>query len=184
MTTNDELFRALDTCKQPGYVRPPGYPENTWTFYSPWDDVHLALTTVIGSCQNSLVVAMYGYDDDELAAMIDGFLKNERVYCQISLDKSQAGGVHEKALLQKYQHEMTGNSVAVGTSEKSAIMHRKMAIVDGVWRVSGSTNWSVAGETKQDNELTVMYSAGACAEARPILDIEHDKMLKQMGRTT
>jgi phosphatidylserine/phosphatidylglycerophosphate/cardiolipin synthase-like enzyme len=93
------------------------------------------------------------------------------VYVQITLDRSQAGGVHEKALLQKFSHEMTGNSVAIGTSERSAIMHRKMVIVDGIWRISGSTNWSTSGESLQDNELTILNSATACAEARPILDI-------------
>lgn len=172
----------LDKYKQPGWSAPPDYPAYLRTFYSPWDDVHGVLEAVIGETVSSLVVAMYGYDDDDLAALIDGYLKNPKIYVQVSLDKSQAGGVHEKAILAKYQHEMDGNSVAIGTSEKSAIMHRKMAIVNGVWRVSGSTNWSTSGESKQDNELTIVYSAAACAEARPILDIEHDKMLKQMGR--
>lgn len=172
----------LDKYKQSGYVAPGAYPANMRTFYAPHDDVHGALKAVIGETKTSLVLAMYGYDDDELAQMIAGFLDDERIYCQISLDKSQAGGVHERAILAKYKHEMTGNSVAIGTSEKSAIMHRKMAIVNGVWRISGSTNWSDSGETKQDNELTVIYDAAVCAEARPVLDIEHDKMLTQMNR--
>jgi phosphatidylserine/phosphatidylglycerophosphate/cardiolipin synthase-like enzyme len=60
-------------------------------------------------------------------------------------------------------------------------MHRKMVIVDGLWRVSGSTNWSMAGETLQDNELTIIRDAMVCAEARPVLDIEHDSALKQMA---
>lgn len=171
----------LDQYKQAGYVAPGAYPANLRTFYPPYDDVHGVLKAVIGSTVSSLVVAMYGYDDDELAAMIAALLDNPQVYCQISLDKSQAGGVHEAALLAKYKNEMTGNSVTIGTSEKSAIMHRKMAIVDGLWRISGSTNWSMSGETLQDNELTIVYDAAVCAEARPILDIEHDHMLQQMA---
>lgn len=158
-----------------------GYPETLRTFYSPIDDVHGALKAVIASAQHSIVVAMYGYDDDELAAMLDSALKDSTKYVQISLDKSQAGGVHEKQLLTKYSHEMTGNSVAIGTSEKSAIMHRKMVIVDGLWRISGSTNWSTSGESLQDNEATILRDAVACAEARTVLDIEHNKMLAQMA---
>lgn len=172
----------LDQFKAPGYVMPTGYPPNMRTFYSPEDNVHGALKTVIGSTQRSLVVAMYGYDDDELAEMIDTFLHNDAVYVQLSLDKSQAAGVHERALLDKFAADLDTNSVAIGTSERSAIMHRKMAIVDGLWRISGSTNWSSAGESKQDNELTIVYDASVCAEARPVLDIEHHKMLRQMGR--
>jgi phosphatidylserine/phosphatidylglycerophosphate/cardiolipin synthase-like enzyme len=165
-----------------GVTVDPSYPVGIRTFFSPIDDVHGALKAVIGATSTSLVIAMYGYDDDELAGMIDGFLLNPAVHVQITLDKSQAGGVHERAILAKFKNEMDSNSVAIGTSEKSAIMHRKMVIVDGVWRISGSTNWSTSGETLQDNELTIIRSATVCAEARPILDIEHNKALKQMAR--
>jgi phosphatidylserine/phosphatidylglycerophosphate/cardiolipin synthase-like enzyme len=177
------LISELDQYKRPlNWSVDAEYPANMRTFYSPIDDVHGALKALVGSCQQSLVAAIYGWDDDELAALIDGLLKNPRIYVQITLDKSQAGGVHEKALLAKYAHEMTGNSVAIGTSEKGAIMHRKMVIVDGVWRLTGSTNWSTSGETLQDNELTVLRSASACAEARHVLDIAHDAALQQMSK--
>ena len=151
------------------------------TFYSPEDHVPQVLQSVISSVSKSIVVAMFGFDDEVLAAMLDTALKNPAIFVQITLDKSQAGGVHEKALLAKYSNWMSGNSVAIGTSEKSAIMHRKMVIVDGLWRVSGSTNWSTSGETLQDNELTIIRDAMVCAEARPILDIEHDYALKEMA---
>jgi phosphatidylserine/phosphatidylglycerophosphate/cardiolipin synthase-like enzyme len=154
---------------------------NVRTFYSPQDNVHAVLKTVLEAATVSVVVAMYGYDDDELAAILDRHLSNPLMHVQITLDRSQAGGVHEKALLAKYAADMTGNSVAIGTSEHSAIMHRKMAIVDGAWRISGSTNWSTSGESLQDNELTVIYAPAECVQARAILDIEHDHALGQMA---
>lgn len=158
------------------------YPPNLRTFYSPIDDVHGALAAVIGSATKSVVIAMYGYDDDELAGLIAGFLDDPGMHVQVTLDKSQAGGVHERQILARYKAEMESNSVAVGTSEKSAIMHRKMAVIDGVWRISGSTNWSTSGETLQDNELTIYRSAIVAAEARAVLDLEHVKALTQMSR--
>jgi len=160
---------------------PSGYPTNMRTFYSPEDYVPQVLQSVVSSVSKSIVVAMYGFDDDTLAAMLDTALQNPAIYVQITLDQSQASGVHEKDLLAKYANDMTGNSVAIGQSEKGAIMHRKMVIVDGLWRISGSTNWSTSGETLQDNELTVIRDAMVCAEARPILDIEHDSALKKMA---
>ena len=160
---------------------PSGYPTNMRTFYSPEDFVPQVLQSVVSSVSKSIVVAMYGFDDDTLAAMLDTALQNPAIYVQITLDQSQASGVHEKDLLAKYANDMTGNSVAIGQSEKGAIMHRKMVIVDGLWRISGSTNWSTSGETLQDNELTVIRDAMVCAEARPILDIEHDSALKKMA---
>lgn len=158
----------------------PAYPPFVRTFYSPQDNVHEVLKAVVGEAKSSLVVAMFGYDDDELAAIIAAKIDNPSIYCQVTLDKSQSGGVHEKALLTKFKAEMDSNSVAIGTSEHSAIMHRKMVIVDGVWRISGSTNWSTSGESLQDNELTVVNSAVVCAEARHILDLEHTKAMTQM----
>ena len=160
---------------------PSGYPANMRTFYSPEDYIPQVLQSVISSVSKSIVVAMYAFDDDVLAAMLDTALKNPAIFVQITLDTSQAIGAHEKDLLAKYANDMAGNSVAIGHSEKGAIMHRKMVIVDGLWRVSGSTNWSTSGETLQDNELTIIRDALVCSEARPILDIEHDSALKQMA---
>jgi phosphatidylserine/phosphatidylglycerophosphate/cardiolipin synthase-like enzyme len=125
---------------------------------------------------------MFGWDDDELAALLDKALKDPSMYVQITLDSSQAGGVHEKALLTKYAHEMTGNSVAIGRSERGAIIHRKMLIVDGLWWVGGSTNWSTSGESQQDNELTVVRDALHCTKARTVLDIAHDHVLGVMAK--
>lgn len=174
----------LDQFKAKGVSVDPSYPVGVRTFYSPEDQVHEALKAVIGSAKFSVIVAMFGFDDDELAEMLDAFLLDPTMHVQITLDKSQAGGVHERAILDKYKNELRGNSVAIGTSEKSAIMHRKMVIVDGLWRISGSTNWSTSGESLQDNELTIINSATVCAEARPILDIEHDHALSQMAART
>jgi phosphatidylserine/phosphatidylglycerophosphate/cardiolipin synthase-like enzyme len=158
-----------------------GYPGDLRTFYSPVDDVHGVLTSLLASTQKSIVLNMYGYDDDELNEIIMSKLKDEHVYVQMSLDKSQAGGVHERELLAKWSHDLIGNSIAIGASTRGAISHMKIVIVDGVYTVRGSTNWSLAGEQKQDNELTLHNNAVIAAETRAELDRNHDAMLKQMA---
>jgi phosphatidylserine/phosphatidylglycerophosphate/cardiolipin synthase-like enzyme len=172
----------LDQFKAIGCAPEAEYPAILRTFYSPEDDVHSVLKTIIAAATKSIRIAMFGYDDDELAGLVAEALRNPAMYVQVTLDKSQAGGVHERALLAKYAHEMTGNSVAIGTSEKHAIMHRKLVVVDAIWRISGSTNWSTSGETLQDNELTVVRDPIVCAEASRVLDIEHTSALKQMAK--
>ncbi|HXF22351.1 MAG TPA: phospholipase D-like domain-containing protein [Streptosporangiaceae bacterium] len=159
-----------------------GYPDDERTFFAPRDNVHGLLVAVLGTAQHSIVVNMFGYDDDELNKIIQGKLGDEHVYVQMSLDRSQAAGVHEKKILASWDNNAFGNSIAIGTSSvHNAISHLKIVIVDGVYTVKGSTNWSLSGEQQQDNELTLSRSAVIAAETRAILDLNHDFMLKQMA---
>jgi phosphatidylserine/phosphatidylglycerophosphate/cardiolipin synthase-like enzyme len=159
-----------------------GYPPDQRSFFSPRDDIHPLLASLLDSAQHSLVLNMYGYDDDELDELIRAKLDSEHVYVQMSLDKSQAGGVHEKELLKKWANDKFGNSIAIGTSEvHHAISHLKVLIVDGVYTVTGSTNWSISGESEQDNQLTLSRNAVVASELRAVLDLNHDWMLKQMA---
>jgi phosphatidylserine/phosphatidylglycerophosphate/cardiolipin synthase-like enzyme len=160
---------------------PPGYPESARTFYSPVDDVPGALLDLLQSASKSLIVAMYGYDDKQLNSAIQQQLNSQHIYVQLSLDSTQAGDAVEKGVLATWSNDAIGNSIAIGHSEKDAIMHLKMVIIDGLDVVTGSTNWSTSGETRQDNQLTVIRDAIVAAEARARVDIIHDDMLKQMA---
>jgi phosphatidylserine/phosphatidylglycerophosphate/cardiolipin synthase-like enzyme len=125
-----------------------------------------------------------GYPDDELNKIIQAKLADEHVYVQMSLDRSQSTGAHERAILAGWSNDSFGNSIAIGTSSvHNAISHLKIVIVDGVYTVKGSTNWSLSGEQQQDNELTLNRNAVIAAETRAILDLNHDFMLKQMAGT-
>jgi phosphatidylserine/phosphatidylglycerophosphate/cardiolipin synthase-like enzyme len=159
-----------------------GYPADLRTFFSPRDDLHGLLKELLSSAQHSIVLNMFGYADEELDTIIRHKLTSEHIYVQMSLDKTQASSVHEQRLLAKWHNHSFGNSIAIGTSNvKHAISHLKILIVDGVYTVKGSTNWSVSGEGQQDNELTLSRNAVIAAETRAVLDLNHDWMLKQMA---
>jgi phosphatidylserine/phosphatidylglycerophosphate/cardiolipin synthase-like enzyme len=161
-----------------------GYPDDQRTFFAPRDNVHGLLVAVLASAQHSIVVNMFGYDDDDLNAIIQAKLDDQKVYVQMSLDRRQAAGRHEREILAKWKNDAFGNSIAIGTSSvRNAISHLKIVIVDGVYTIKGSTNWSLSGEQQQDNELTLSRNAVVAAETRAVLDLNHDFMLKQMVGT-
>ena len=154
---------------------PPGTKADRRTFYSPVDDVHGCLVYVLKQAQSSLVLAMYGFDDDELAGVLKEKLTAENVYVQLTLDSSQAGGVHEKKLLTDEAFPLS--SVAIGRSEKGAIMHMKEIVIDSSVLVTGSTNWSTGGESLQDNQLTVEINPTDAARATTRIGAIHAHML-------
>jgi phosphatidylserine/phosphatidylglycerophosphate/cardiolipin synthase-like enzyme len=161
-----------------------GYPDDQRTFFAPRDNVHGLLVALLSSAQHSIVVNMFGYDDDELNKIIQSKLADTSVFVQMSLDRSQSAGAHEKQILASWNNDAFGNSIAIGTSSvHNAISHLKIVIIDGVYTVKGSTNWSLSGEEKQDNELSLSRNAVIAAETRAILDLNHDFMLKQMAGT-
>jgi hypothetical protein len=62
-----------------------GYPDDQRTFFAPRDNVHGLLVALLDSAQHSIVVNMFGNDDDELNKIIQGKLADEKIYVQMSL---------------------------------------------------------------------------------------------------
>lgn len=175
MTDPVGKLSELDMFKRGGFTTQ--YPSNIRSFYSPVDDVQGALRTIFASARHSLVLAMYGFDDKALADIIKAKLASPEIFVQLTLDSTQAGGVHEKSLLASEAYP--ASSIAIGNSEHGAIMHLKLAVIDGLYRVSGSTNFSLGGETKQDNECSVICDPYVAAEARSRIDSIHANILSR-----
>ena len=113
------------------------------------DNVHEALKHVLRRVTVSLYLNMFGYDDDELNTLVMDVVHNPNITCLITLDKSQAGGVHEKRLLQSdaaQDPEGFRTHFVVGQSATHQISHTKGFVADGLVGAEGSTNWSTSGE--------------------------------------
>ncbi len=113
------------------------------------DDVHRALRHVLSRVKTSLYLNMFGFDDDDLNDIIMGLVHDSSITVLITLDKSQAGGAHEKRLLDSdaaKDPEGYRTHFVVGQSATHQISHTKGFVADGVVGAEGSTNWSTSGE--------------------------------------
>ncbi len=118
-------------------------------FFVGRDDVHDILKYVLSRARVSLYLNMFGYDDDELNAILMDKALDPNVTMLITLDKSQAGGAHEKALLDAdRQHSLAAFNThfAIGQSATHQISHTKGFVADGRVGGEGSVNWSASGE--------------------------------------
>jgi hypothetical protein len=118
-------------------------------FYVGRDDVHDVLKHVLSRVSVSLYLNMFGYDDDELNDIVMQKAMDPQITVLITLDKSQAGGRHEKALLDADRaHELRAFNThfVIGQSATHQISHTKGFVADGRVGAEGSTNWSGSGE--------------------------------------
>lgn len=118
-------------------------------FYVGRDDVHDVLKYVLSRVSVSLYVNMYGYDDDELNDILMAKVTDPRITVMITLDKSEASGKTEKALLdadQKKSLSAFNTHFVIGQSATHQISHTKGFVADGRAGGEGSTNWSASGQ--------------------------------------
>src|SRR5262252_3750836 len=160
-------------------------------FYVGRDDVHGVLMHLFTRVSLSVKMNMFGYDDDGLNKVLMGLVMNPSVMVQVTLDRSQASGAHEKAILgsdMAQDAKGCANDFAVGESSTSQISHTKGGILDGIVAFEGSTNWSTSGEgtgisltsakqapgfKAQNNTLAVYVNPYEIAKFAARLDYEH-----------
>jgi len=170
----------------------PGY-RDTYLFMVGRDDCHGILHNLIPRESMVLKLNMFGYDDDELNTDIMALMKNPNVRVQASLDRSQAGGVHERKILalnEQLDPVNYYNSFCIMQSATHQISHTKGGVMVGLGvGFEGSMNWSNSGEgtgislkadvkpkpgyTAQNNTLLVSTNPIFLARFSARLDSEH-----------
>lgn len=162
-------------------------------FYVGRDDVHGILMDLFGRVSRSVYLNMFGYDDDDLNALLMGLAENPGVQVTVTLDKSQSGGVHEKAILSSDAAKdpaAYSSSFAIGQSATHQISHTKGGCLDGLVGFEGSTNWSASGEgtipvkgsrKSQNNTLMVFLDRRTISDFTAELVAEHQVVLSQGG---
>ena len=168
-----------------------------YLFFVGRDDVHGILLELITSETLGFKMNMFGYDDQDLNDAILALFKIPSIHVQISLDKSQAGGVHERSILEADKANPDfANSFCIVESATHQISHTKGGVLaaQGIY-FEGSTNWSSAGEVTgislksnvanppgfraQNNTLLVSANPVNRIRFATQLDVEHNIGLSQ-----
>lgn len=196
--TDDPLLGELGRFTPEGKLT-PGYGQH-YLFFVGRDDVHSILHSLITSETLELAANEFGYDDEELNQDILNLFKVPGIKVQVTLDRSQAGGVHEKKIVAAdLAQDPTdfNNSFAIGQSATHQISHTKGMVFlgQGLW-CEGSTNLSVSGEgvgislkadvtnpagfKSQNNTLLVSSNMVGLSRFKARLDVEHQIAKTQM----
>ena len=175
------------------------YPPNVRILLSPRHDGHAAIVAALGAAETSLVGGMYGFDDESVSGIYAEKCQAPHFLAMLSLDRSQAGGLHERDILASMHasgidadapgtsiavgdvHDAVMRTVAVGTSSvKGAISHLKQWVIDGRFVLDGSMNESTSGEEWQNNSLVVIDDRVVAAQVQANLLLVHVEMKRQM----
>lgn len=188
--TDDPRIAELGQYTPEG-VLSPGYGDH-YLFMVGRDDCHGILHHLIPRETMVFRLNMFGYDDDQLNADILTLMGNPNVRVQASLDKSQAGGVHERKIIASdvASNPEFYNSFCILQSETHQISHSKGGVMSALGiGFEGSMNWSNSGEgtgislkpdkkpqpgfKAQNNTLLVSTNAVFLRRFSDRLDAEH-----------
>lgn len=182
-----------------GGVMTPGFGDH-YLFLVGRDDCHSILHHLIPEEKMAFKLNMFGFDDDELNTDILALMKSPAVRVQGTLDSSQAGGVHERKILDAdvAADPTFYNSFAVGQSATHQITHTKGGVFVGQGiAFEGSMNWSASGEgigislrpdlpnapgfKAQNNTFLVSTNPVFVSHFGARLDAEHQTALQQQA---
>src|ERR1700744_4686973 len=122
----------LAQCTREGAFGPTASPDFR-VFYVGRDDVHGVLVHLFSRVRLSVKMNMFGYDDDQLNQIFCGRVHDPTIMVSVTLDKSQASGVHEKTILASdAAKDQAGYAAdfAIGQSDTDQISHTKGGVLD------------------------------------------------------
>lgn len=129
---------------------------NYEVYFSPNGGCEARLLYWIGRANSSIHIMIYSFTLDTVGdALIAANKRNVDV--RIVMEKSEIGQGSE-------YEKMKRAGIQVRLDTNPAIMHNKVAIIDGTVVITGSYNWSASAETRNDENLIIIRSAQVAAE--------------------
>lgn len=119
-------------------------------YFCPEDACSSHIIRHIDKAQNYVYVAMYSFTLDSIT---DALIRanNRGVDVKVVMEKSQVGKGSE-------YERLKNAGIDVRLDKNPDFMHNKFAIIDGKIVATGSFNWSLHADTKNDENLLIVYS--------------------------
>ncbi len=134
---------------------------NITTLFSPEDSCGLAIQKYISESQNYVFVAMYYFTLRRLAQELVNANKRG-VKVKVFLDSKQKKEKYAKGEFL----ERKGIEVKYRGDDTSGYMHSKFCVIDDRIVITGSFNWTVSADLKNDENLIVIESTDVAKSYR------------------
>lgn len=143
-----DIIAQLWAFKSEGSI-PDGASTSAVPMFSGRDNIHASLLAAINSARSSFKMNMYGFDDPAIADAIWALVIDPKILVEVTLDKTQAGGIAEHKLLNEEEAKNAAafnSHIVIGMSPTHQISHTKAGVIDGILCFHGSVNFSASGE--------------------------------------
>ncbi len=134
--------------------------------FSSQGSVGAELTQALRGATERLTVALYGFDNSDLAAVLLDLVK-KKVAVRVKVDTARSASKKIVALIDR----LKAGGVEVRTVAPNGRNHNKFAVIDGKRVVTGSYNWTLKSEGNWENLLIV-----DCPELAKAYESEWDRI--------
>lgn len=129
-----------------------------------------ALLDLISQAQYAIDVAIYSFTDDVLAeALIEAHKRGVQVRVMMEATNVNSQGSEACRLVRA--------GIPVRNDLASGLFHHKFLVIDGIWVVTGSYNWSAAANDKNYENVVILR----CSEIAAFFVKHFDTMLWPLG---
>lgn len=126
-------------------------PTNALLWLLPDPEALIEIKKQINEAQSSIFVAMFTLTQKDL---IDALISahNRKISVTVALDRYTANGASKKAL-----QRLSSEGIPIFLSANLPLLHHKWAYIDQSTLILGSTNWTEAAFSKNDDTLLFLH---------------------------
>jgi phosphatidylserine/phosphatidylglycerophosphate/cardiolipin synthase-like enzyme len=153
------LLLAFSGCQQSSTTTVSSSPSIS-VYFSPRGGATSAIVSEIKRAEKSIDVAIYSFTSRKIAkALISAHKRGVKV--RVVADEGSARSRNSVLPLL----EAVGIEVRYKRGSGGGLMHNKYAVIDGKTVITGSFNWTVSAEKRNDENLLVIKRLPALVEA-------------------